>query len=121
MRAKNTTQISKEHESFIEDLFAFASARRSKSSGAAWQDNTDVVSDTHVIECEATEKKSIGLKLSFWQEIIGKAYNGKTPALALRFRDPFSKSRVDLMVVDAEQYAMEQEELEVYRQEALNR
>lgn len=122
MIAKNTRQISNEHEQFVTDLFSFNNSRRSRSSGAAWQDNVDVVTDGFVIECEATEGKSISVKKRLWQEVKSKIYGGKRPLIALRFRDPYDKLKtIDLIAVEAADYAADQEELETYRLQSITR
>jgi hypothetical protein len=72
-----------------------------------------------VVECEATENKSYSLKLSFWEEVVEKQHSGKTPSLAIRFRDATTGNHVDLGVVDLGELAAMQEELEAYRNEAI--
>jgi hypothetical protein len=121
MRSKSTTGQGKEHELHVEGVFEWDNARRSRSSGASFHDPVDITSDSMVIECESTEAKSYRLTLDFWNEVVQKQHTGKIPALAVRFRDPTSNKRVDLMVVELENYAAEREELEAYRTEALKR
>jgi hypothetical protein len=95
---KTTTEKAREHEEFVATMYDFENGRRSKSSGAAWHDPVDVTTDKRVIECEYTENQSYSLKLSFWQEVVSKISNGRTPALAIRFRDKHSNRHVDLLV-----------------------
>lgn len=93
--------MGKELELHLEKLLKFDSAKRSKSSGASFHDNIDVTSEHFVFECEATEKKSYGLKREFWEEVRGKAYNNKIPALCFRFRNTKNpRKSVDLIALD---------------------
>ena len=117
----STTEMGKEHEETIVGIFKWASARRSKSSGASFHDPIDVTSDVMVTECEATQNKSYSLKLSFWQEIVQKQHSGKVPSLAIRFLERDKQKTTDLMVVDAEWLSSELEELEAYRNLAIER
>ncbi len=121
IRPLSTSQMGKEHEERIVKLWEWANARRSRSSGASFHDPIDVTSDVAVTECEATEKKSYSLKLSFWEEIIQKQHSGKFPSLAIRFLERDKQKVTDLMVVDAEWLSSELEELEAYRNEAIRR
>jgi hypothetical protein len=105
MKAKNTTEMGKEFEKFIEKNFAFDNSHRSASSGASFHDNIDITSDSFVIECESTEKKSYSLKLSFWEEVRGKAYNSKKPLIAFRFRNIENpRKSVDLIALDVNDF-----------------
>jgi len=121
IRPLSTTQMGKEHEEKIVNLWEWANARRSRSSGASFHDPIDVTSDVAVTECEATEKKSYSLKLEFWEEIVQKQHSGKFPSLAIRFLERDKQKITDLMVVDAELYSSQMEELEAYRNEAIRR
>lgn len=113
--------MGKDHEEEIVKIFSWANARRSRSSGASFHDPIDVTSDVLVTECEATEKKSYSLKLSFWQEIVQKQHSGKLPSLAVRFLERDKQKTTDLMLVEASQLSAILEELEAYRNEALER
>lgn len=119
--AKHTSGMGKEHEEHMVKLFEWAKAWRSRSSGASQHDPIDVTSEVAVIECEATEKASYSLKLSFWKEVFSKQYNGKMPLLGIRFRDPVGTDHTDLVVMSAADAAALLEEVEVYRNEALAR
>ena len=118
-KLKSTTEMGKEHEEFIARLYSWDKAKRSLSSGASHHAPIDVVSDSMVIECESTESQSYRLRLSFWQEVVDKAYNMKQPTLAIRFRDPDNNHHVDLIVVNAHDHTVDQEQLEAFRKEAL--
>lgn len=118
MRAKSTTQQSKEQETYLEQLFSFVNARRSRSSGAQSNDRIDVVSDVFAMECESTEKKSYSLKLSFWEEVVEKSGFSRRPHLAIRFRNASDRrAHVDLVVIEANDYAEHLEELQELRRE----
>jgi hypothetical protein len=97
-KAKNTRELSNAHEEFLADTLP--GGRRSKTSGASWHDPVDVTTDYHVIEAKATENKSITLKLEDWEGIRKKAHGGKIPAMALRFKDPYSMKVIDLLVIE---------------------
>lgn len=97
-RSKNTRELSDAHEHFLAD--SYPGGRRSKTSGASWHDPVDVTTDYHVIEAKATENKSISLKLEDWEGIRKKAGSGRVPAMALRFKDPYSSKVVDLIVME---------------------
>lgn len=101
-KAQTTRQISNEHESFLEKVFAKWNARRSPSSGARFSDPIDVTTDLHVIEAKATEGKSISIKREDWIKNRNKAYNGRMPAMAIRFRDPYNGKHIDLLLVELE-------------------
>jgi len=111
--------MGKEHEEYLEGLFEWDGARRSRSSGSSSHDPVDITSNGLVIEAEATEAKSYGLKLEFWREVQRKAHTGKLPSLGIRFRDAEEGRHTDLMIMDAHDVAMILEELETYRTEAL--
>jgi hypothetical protein len=113
----STTAKAKEHEEYVAKTFSWDNAKRSRSSGAALHDPIDITSDSCVIEAEYTENKSYRLKLEFWQEVVGKQYNGKMPILAVRFRDAKS---TDLGIVDLNDLSALLEEVEAYRLEALH-
>ena len=121
IRPLSTSQMGKEHEEYIVEVFSWANGRRSRSSGASFHDPVDVTSDVFVTECEATEKKSYSLKLDFWQEIVQKQHSGKLPSLAIRFLERDKQKTTDLMIVEAEQLSAIMEELEAYRNEAIER
>jgi len=121
MRAKSTSGMGKEHEEHVVKVYEWANARRSRSSGASFHDPIDVTTEVSVIECEATEGKSYRLTLDFWNEIVAKQHSGKTPSLAIRFRDPTTGNHVDLAVVSLNELSAVQEELEAYRVDSLNR
>ncbi len=121
IRPLSTSQMGKEHEEYIVEAFAWANGRRSRSSGASFHDPIDVTSDVLVTECEATEKKSYSLKLSFWEEIVQKQHSGKAPSLAIRFLERDKQKSTDLMVVEAEYLSSLLEELEAHRNLALER
>lgn len=119
MRAKSTTSMGKEHEEHVVEVYKWADAKRSKSSGASFHDPIDVTTEVSVIECEATEAKSYRLKLEFWEEIFAKQHSGKVPMLAIRFRDPVSGKHTDLAVMDLLEASAMQEELEAYRDDSV--
>lgn len=121
MRAKSTSSMGKEHEEHVVEVYGWANARRSKSSGASFHDPIDVTTEVSVIECEATEGKSYRLTLDFWNEVIGKQHSGKTPSLAIRFRDPITGKHTDLGVVSLNELSAMQEELEAYRDDSVKR
>lgn len=120
MRPKSTSGMGKEHEEDVVDIFSWANGRRSRSSGASFHDPIDVTTDVSVIECEATGNASYKLKLSFWDEVFQKQHSGKLPMLAIRFRDATSDKRTDLGVIDLHELSAILEELEVYRNDAIN-
>lgn len=103
-KSRTTRQVSDEHENFLVKRFADWNARRSPSSGAMPNDPIDVTSDLHVIEAKATEGKSISVKLDDWLKNRAKAYNGRRPAMAFRFRDPYNGKHIDLFLVEVEDY-----------------
>jgi hypothetical protein len=113
--------MGKEHEEAVVEAFAWANARRSKSSGASFHDPIDVTTEVTVTECEATEGKSYSLKLSFWEEIVSKQHSGKMPSLAVRFRDTTGDKHIDLFVMSLADASALLEELEVYRNDSLER
>jgi hypothetical protein len=121
MRAKHTTGMAKEHEDHVASVYAWASGRRSAASGASFHDPIDVSTEVSVIECEATEAQSYTLKRSFWDEVVQKQHSGKTPMLAVRFRDTTGDKHLDLAVVSLDELAALQEEVEAYRDEAVKR
>lgn len=121
IRPLSTSQMGKEHEEYIVEVLAWANARRSRSSGASFHDPIDVTSDVLVTECEATEKKSYSLKLSFWEEIVQKQHSGKLPSLAIRFLERDKQKTTDLIVMEAETLSEILEELEAHRNLALER
>lgn len=121
MKAKHTTGMGKEHEEHVVTEFAWANASRSRSSGASFHDPVDITCDVAVIECEATENKSYSLKLSFWDEVVQKQHSGKMPALAIRFRDAQNSNHTDLAVISLSDLSAMLEELEVYRDKAVER
>lgn len=121
LQAKSTTSKAKEHEEFVEKMYEWDHAKRSRSSGASFHDPVDVTSDSLVIECEYTENDSYRLKRSFWEEVVKKQYNGKQPTLAIRFREKFSEGHDDLIVMSLHDHTAIMEELEAYRAEALQR
>lgn len=121
MVSKSTTGMGKEHEEAVVDAYAWAEARRSRSSGASFHDPIDVTTDVSVIECEATEAKSFRLRLDLWHEITQKQHSGKTPMLAVRFRDAQSGRHVDLAILDLAEISALQEEVEAYRNAALRK
>lgn len=107
MKSQTTRALSDPHEKFLEEVYP--GGRRSKSSGASYHDPPDVTTDDHVIEAKATEKKSISIKLEDWDGIRKKATNGRTPRLAIRFKDPYTNKITDLVLMevseDLERYA----------------
>ena len=117
----STTAMGKEHEEDIVKLFEWDKARRSRSSGASFHDPVDITSESLVIECECTDAESYRLTKEFWKEVVGKQHTGKQPALSIRFRDAVNGKHMDLMVISAEDFSAQQEELEVYRTDALDR
>lgn len=119
MKAKSTTAMGREHEEFVVDKFEWDKAWRSRSSGASFHQPVDVTTDSMVIECEATEAKSYRLTLDYWREIQEKQHTGKTPALAIRLRDPIDGKHVDLVVMDINDVTADREELEAYRKKIL--
>ena len=121
IRPLSTSQMGKEHEEHIVKLFEWANGRRSRSSGASFHDPVDVTTDVTVTECEATEKKSYSLKLSFWEEIKQKQHSGKLPSLAIRFLERDKQKTTDLVIMEAETVSAMLEELEAYRNEAIAR
>lgn len=121
MRAKHTSGMAKEHEEYVAEVYQWAKGKRSRSSGASLHDPIDVTTEVSVIECEATENKSYRLTLDFWDEVVHKQHSGKTPSLAIRFRDTTSNKHVDLAVVSLEELSALQEEVEAYRIVALER
>lgn len=121
MAKVSTTTMGKEHEEDIVKLLAWDKAHRSKSSGASFHDPVDITSDSLVIECECTDADSYRLTKAFWQEVMGKQHTGKQPALSIRFRDAVHGKHLDLIVVSADDFSAQQEELETYRTMALDR
>ena len=100
MRIKNPSDIGKEFELYVENFLSDDNAKRSRSSGASLAYPIDIVSDHLVIECEATANKSYSLKKEFWEEVRGKAYDGKMPILAVRFRNDPEYRSYNLVVID---------------------
>lgn len=121
MRAKSTTSLGKDHEEYVVEVFEWANGWRSRSSGASAHQPIDVTTTVSVIECEATEKQSYSLKKAFWQEIVSKQHTGKTPMLAVRFKDPASSKSTDLAVIGLEDLSEMMEELEAYRESSVRR
>lgn len=121
MRAKSTSGMGKEHEEYVAQVYEWANGRRSRSSGASFHDPIDVTTDVSVIECEATENKSYRLTLSFFEEVFAKQHSGRMPVLAIRFRDSVGSNHRDLAVVTLEELSALQEELEAYRDQAVER
>jgi Holliday junction resolvase len=111
-KAKTTRQLSDEHEEYLVDAFYKFHARRSPSSGASAIDPNDVITDMHVIEAKATEKGSITIKKSDWQKIRAKAFNGRTPAMAFRFKDDYTGESIDLFTIEVPEYTYIRERLE---------
>jgi len=114
MRAKSTTQQGRDHEQAMEKLFKFDNARRSKSSGAQWNDNVDVSAESFVMECESTAQASYSLKREFWEEVVSKSTWEKIPAIGIEFRDLDPRKTVQLVVMDANDVASMIERLKEY-------
>jgi hypothetical protein len=101
MRSKSTSAQGKEHEEYVELVFEWDDAKRSRSSGASFHDPIDITSDHFVIECESTEKGGGYAKLfHLWKEVQEKQHSGRRPALAIRFRDVQNGHHLDLLVTD---------------------
>ena len=109
--------MGKKHEESVVKEFEWASAYRSRSSGASFHAPVDVTCDVAVIECEATEGQSYSLKESFWNEVVEKQHSGKIPMLAVRFDR--ADHNVDLAVVSLDMLSGLLAEVEEYRDEAL--
>jgi hypothetical protein len=105
-RAKSTSEQGRSHEQAMTDLLRFDDARRSRSSGASWSDNIDVVSNRIAMECESTNAKSYTLKLGFWEEVVSKSTHTRMPALGIEFRDPDKNKTVRLVVMSSDDFAM---------------
>lgn len=116
---KSTTAMGREHEDYVVKVYDWADATRSRSSGASFHDPVDVTTEVSVIECECTDNKSYRLTLDFWNEVVQKQHTGKTPMLAIRFRDPVDGKHTDLAVIDLVELSALHEELEIYRDEAV--
>jgi hypothetical protein len=116
MRPKSTTEQGRDHEQAMEKLFAFDNARRSKSSGAQWNDNVDISSESFVMECESTSSESYSLKKSFWEEVKAKSTFHKFPTLGIEFRDVDPRNTLQLVVMDANDIAAIMELLREYEQ-----
>lgn len=114
-RAKSTTEQGREHEEAMVRLLDFDSARRSRSSGASWNDNTDVVSDSAAIECESTNAVSYTLTLDFWREVVAKSTADRIPLLGIQFRNVDQKKNVNLIAMSADDFAELLEELKELR------
>ena len=112
--------MGKEHEEHVVDVYSWANAKRSKSSGASFHDPIDVTTDVSVIECEATEAKTYRISIDLWNEVVEKQHTGKTPMLAIRFRNAQGGQHLDLAVVDLDELSALQEEVEAYRDGALS-
>lgn len=116
-KSATTRELSDQHEEFIVRSLAAWNARRSSNSGAVANDPNDVTSDIHIIECKATEGKSLSLKLSDWLKNRAKQYGGRTPAMAFRFRDPHTDKSIDLIMLELDEYVWLRSELDALRQE----
>ena len=114
-RPKSTTAQGRDHEEHMVRILSFDNARRSRSSGASWNDNTDVVSESLAIECESTNAASYSLKLDFWREVVGKSTTDRMPLLGIQFRDVDAKRNTNLVVMDANDFAELLEELKELR------
>jgi hypothetical protein len=110
-RPKSTTAQGREHEEAMVDLFSFDEARRSNSSGARWNDNTDVVGRSFAMECESTNAASYFLKLKFWNEIVSKSTAIRIPLLGIEFRDIDKRKTTQLVVSSADDFAVMLEDL----------
>lgn len=99
-KPKSTSAQGKAHEEDMVKLLSFDNARRSPSSGAQWNDNTDVVSDTIAMECESTSKKSYSLKLDYWKEAVSKSGMKRIPMLGIEFLDVDKRKTTQLVVMD---------------------
>lgn len=104
-RPKSTTQQGREHEEAMVSLFGFVNARRSNSSGARPEDDTDVVSDNFSMECESTLNDSYSLKKSFWKEVKGKTRAGRIPMLGIQLLDIEPRNTINLVVMSADDVA----------------
>lgn len=111
-KAETTREISDEHENYIVSRFARWNARNSSNSGAVGNDPNDVTSDIHIIECKATEGKSITVKLADWIKNRTKQYAGRTPAMAFRFRDPYTQKHLDLVLIELDEYIWLREQID---------
>jgi len=98
----------------MEKLFKFDNARRSKSSGAQWNDNVDISSDSFIMECESTAQASYSLKRTFWEEAVSKSTWDKIPSIGIEFRDLDIRKTVQLVVMDANDVAAMLERLKEY-------
>jgi hypothetical protein len=103
------TAKAKEHEEYVA---AKLGGRRSRSSGARFNDDIDVVTPEEVIECEYTEGKSISVKRSLYEEVRLKTFGGRRGLIALRFRDEFNrKNDLDLIAMSLDDYEEIKEQL----------
>jgi hypothetical protein len=119
MRAKSTTQQGRRHEETMVRLLDFDNARRSRSSGASWNDNVDVVGDHFALECESTYNKSYSLKLSFWEEVVAKSTANRIPLLGIEYAYPDQDKSVKLVVMSADDFAELLEIYKMYRENGL--
>ena len=117
-KAKNTKELSNAHEQFLVDTYP--EGHRSKSSGASWHDPIDVTTKYHVIEAKCTEGESISIKKSTWEDIRKRAHDGKDPAIALRFKDPYSNKTIDLIVLEVSDELDIREQAELYMPQQYN-
>jgi len=110
-RPKSTTAQGREHEEHMVKLLEFDGSRRSASSGASWNDNTDVVSESIALECESTNSNSYSLKLDFWREVVSKSTANRIPTLGIQFRNIDTKKNTNLVVMSADDFAEMLEEI----------
>jgi Holliday junction resolvase len=103
-KPKSTSEQGKLHEEDMVKLLDFDGARRSPSSGASWNDNTDVVSTGVAMECESTSKKSYSLKLDFWKEVKMKSRVDRIPTLGIEFLDVDKRKTTQLVVMDVHDF-----------------
>lgn len=110
MRPRSTTELARIHEHYIADLFG---GKRSAASGSKAHSPIDVTTPDYVIECEATESKSLSVKLATWLEVRGKVYDGKVPIYALRFAPPGLRP-TDLIALDPDDFLEIKEKADRY-------
>lgn len=98
MAPRTTKAKSVEQENDIAKAYG---GRRTSASGANPSDLGDVVATDYLIEAKYTEGKSLSLSRAVWNKIHDEAYTrGRTPLMALRFRDPDKRQNLDLIVMD---------------------
>jgi hypothetical protein len=120
VRKPVTRDLSNLHEDFLADLLK---GRKTKNSGAQWNDQMDGVNDPYeqpyamAWDGKATQGKSVGVTRDMWAKAVEQSH-GLITALALRWYGPgyALKPELDLIAVEAQEFAAILADARAYQQ-----